>query len=616
MKLSIIIPAYNADDYLPPLLDCLNKQMQDGVEVLIIDDESKNPVKCSYKWAKVIRQKNAGPGLARNRGLDNCTGDYIAFIDADDMVSPNYIDTILKKIDAEHFDYCYLSWRSMPGQGWQVSVKLNSVEDEFPGYNLCVWNRVYKRDLIGDMRFSKNKLWSEDADFIYRLKERGKKAFISDFMYYYRSDTPNSWTKRMFSGDLDYTRIVYNVKETSEELLKEVKKEYETKEIVLLTNDHHIEDFKNYCMWLPYCQPIKGDELRGDKYDGFTKIKKPIRTQIVIWTARTALIGGIETFIYNFCRQMCKYYDIIVLYDDMAPERIAALLPYVLVMKRGDNKIKCDTLIINRITDTDPPGVTYNKKIQMAHICHMDRYTVPSDNDVTVYASEHCKKSYKAKEGIVIHNMTTEKSPVLLIVSAMRTTYEKGTARIVKLSKAMEAAGIKHKWLCFTDNIIPGATDSMIFMKPTLDIGVFIQKADYVAQLSDDEAFCYVLLEALEAHTAVLCTPLGVLPELGIKDGENGYIIPFDGDPDVERFKNVPEFDYEWKNEPLVKKWRKILGNTKPTRSYNPTEQVLVCAKMNYYDIVLQRNVTQGEIITCTALRAADLNNKGLGEKI
>ena len=612
-KLSIIIPAYNADEYLPDLLDCLDKQMRDDVEVIIIDDESKNPVKTSYKWATVIRQKNTGPGLARNRGLDTCTGEYITFIDADDNVSPRYLETLLNCIETEKPDYIYLSWETMRGGTWDYRVVLKSVEDEFPGFNLCCWDRAWKRSLIGDTRFSPNKLWSEDADFIFRINERGKKAVISDILYYYRSDTPNSWTKRMMNGDLDYTRIVYNVKETSEELLEEIKREYEHNEIVLLTNDNHIPEFKKYCMCLPYNQPIKGTIFRGDPYPGATIIKRPLRTQIVIWTANTGNIGGIESWIYYFCRNMCKYYDIIVLYDSMDSAQISRLLPYVLVMKRTDKAIKCDTLIVNRITDKNPPNVTFKQKIQMAHICEMSRYKVPTDNDITVYASKYCKSTYKATKGTVINNMIAEKDPALLLVSAMRTTYEKGMARMVKMSKEMESKGIKHKWLCFTDSVIPGATSSMIFLKPTLDIDVFISKADYVVQLSDEEAFCYTLVEALQAHTAVICTPLGVLPEIGVKDGINGYVIPFDGEMNVERFKDIPVFDYDYDNEKRVKQWRKILGNTKPTGNYDPQKIVSVRATQNYYDVCLCKDMSRDEEQECTLLRAYDLESKGLG---
>ena len=613
MKLSIIIPAYNAENYLYKLLDVLNEQMQKGIEVLIIDDGSRIPVKTDYKWAKVYRKENAGPGLARNVGLDHAQGDYITFVDADDMVTSDYIPLIMEKIN-EGFDYCYLSWQTLPG-GWQCKVLIQSEDDKFPGFNLCVWNRVYSRALIENMRFSEKKLWSEDADFIYRLNERGKKAWIDKPVYLYRSDTPDSWTKKMFSGRLDYTRIVYNVKEVTKELFEEIKKEYDTKEIVCCTNNP-CKGLERYAMILPYNTAVKGTELRGDDLPGFQKIERPKKTQVVIWTAQTALIGGIETFTYNFCVNMYKYYDIVVLYDYMSPERIAALIPYVEVIKRSDKRIVCDTLIVNRITDTDPPNVDYKRKIQMVHICEMGLYqnTLKTDNDLTVYASNHCKETYGREEGTVIHNMTSPKDKPLLLVSAMRTTYEKGMSRMVKLSKAMTDAGIKHKWLCFTDSGIINATPSMVHMTPTLDIATFIDKADYLIQLSDEESFCYSIVEALELGTAVITTPIAVLSEIGFEEGEHGYIVPFDMEKvDAKRFKDVPAFTFKWDNKKIVKEWRQVLGNTKPTRSYKPGEMVQVRATQAYFDIVLQRDIKRDEYIQCTRQRGLDLEGKKLG---
>lgn len=613
MKLSIIIPAYNADAYLPQLLATLDKQMQKGIEVIIVDDGSRIPVQTEYKWAKVIRERNGCPGLTRNVGLDVAKGDYIAFIDADDLVTDDYIALVMEKIN-EGFDYCYLSWKTLPG-GWQCQVLIRDEKDKFPAFNLCVWNRIYKRSLIEGLRFSPKKAWSEDADFIYRLKERGKKAFISKPIYLYRSDTPDSWTKKMMTGRIDYVRIVYNMPEIDANTLKEIKKEYEDKEIVCCTNKYP-KELESLAMILPYNTAIKGTELRGDDYNGFTRIERPKRTQVLIWTARTAKIGGIETWIYNFCRNMCKYYDIVVMYDEMDPERIAKLLPYVEVVKRSKRYILCDTLIVNRITDTDPPNVEYQKKIQMAHICKMDRYTVPKDNDITVYASEHCRQTYEDDGGIVINNMTSKKDPCLLLVSAMRTTYEKGMSRMVKLSQLMTAAGISHKWLCFTDSQIRNATPSMIHMSPTLDIECFIRNADYVVQLSDEESFCYTIVEALEAHTAVITTPLGVLSEIGFKDGEHGYIVPYDMTFNAKKLRNVPSFTFKWKNAEIIKQWRSILGDTKPTRSYKPNAMVTVEALTNYFDIVMQRDVRKGELIQCTAQRGQDLSIKNLGRVI
>ena len=96
--LSIIIPYYNAKEYTDELLSLLNKQINtEEIEVLLIDDGSKEEYTANYNWLKIIRQDNGGASAARNTGLDNAIGEYISFIDSDDLISDNYIETILNK---------------------------------------------------------------------------------------------------------------------------------------------------------------------------------------------------------------------------------------------------------------------------------------------------------------------------------------------------------------------------------------------------------------------------------------------------------------------------------------------------------------------------------------
>lgn len=634
MKLSIIIPAYNAEQYLPGLLECLNNQiMKNGynlfedrprVEVFIIDDGSKIPFTTDYAWAQVFRKENEGPGIARNVGLDHMTGDYFTFIDADDMVADNYLEVIFNKIQTEAFDYCYLSWRSMPG-GWQCSVQLRSVEDKFPGFNLCVWNRVYKTATFGKHRFNPKKLWSEDADFIYRLNEHGKKSFISEYLYFYRSDTPDSWTKRMMNGELDYTRIVYNIKEVKpddKKLLAEIKKEYADNEIVLLTDNNGIPELEHYCMIMKYNTPVSGNILRGDNYSGFRKIEKPFSTQILIYVASEHEIGGIETFTYNFCKHMSKYYDIAVLYDaKFDSAQMARLLEIVPVIKGDGKTIICDTAINTRIVKDLPKYIKAKKTIQMCHTCKMELWGqlhVPQDKDIKVFVSEAAAKTFDEKPGEyqVIHNLTypQDGQKALVLVSATRPTPEKGLKRMLKLGQMMDAAGISYIWLYFSQERIPNTPSNMIYMKPTLDILPFIRMADYLVQLSDSEAFGYSIIEALEAGTAIITSPLDVLQELGIEEGVHGYVVPFEVEQfDCNKLLDVPKFEFAWDNAKIIKKWRKLLGNSKPTRKYKPDQFKKVRITKQYNDIVLNRILKAGEVVNMAPIRADIIVEAGFG---
>ena len=625
--LSIIIPYYNTEQYLRNLLDCLNMQMVPGVEVLIIDDGSKVPFKTSYKWAKVFYKQNEGPGIARNVGLDHMTGEYFTFMDSDHMVPDYYLSKILDKIETEQFDYCYLSWKTMPG-GWNCTVQLKSVDDKFPGFNLCVWNRVYKTATFGDMRFNPKKLWSEDADFIYRLNEHGKKSFISDIMYYYRSDTPDSWTKKMFGGELDYTRIVYNIKEvksSDKKLLAEIKREYADNEIVLLTDKLGIPELANYCMIMKYCTPCHGTILRGDKYSGFRQIEKPKTTQVLIWTARTSKIGGIETWIYNFCKTMSKYYDIVVMYDQIDVLQMDRLEKYVEVIKRDPKKkIICDTLIISRITDDIPENVKPKQTIQMCHTCKMqDFLRVPQDKDHIVMVSKAAAESFHEDKAEVIHNLTDTpaKQKALLLISATRlskvSAFEKGHARMIKFADMLEKTQIPYIWLIFTDNTLDNARPNMILMPSTLNIAPYLAMADYYVSLSDAEGYGYSMIESLINGTAVITTPISVLPELGIKDGENGYVIPFKMESfDCKKLLDIPIFEYKSDNARIIKQWRKLLGSTKPKHDYNPNDKVSLEVIRKYRDMQLNRVLDVGERIMVSKCRAESIQSAGYGRII
>ena len=187
MKLSIITPYYNSLRYIKKLANMLEPQLTEDIEWIIVDDGC-NEYELDNFHAKVIHlpENSGGASVPRNVGLDNARGEYIAFIDSDDLVSADYIYQIMNKINNESFDYCYLSWYS---DAFKVII-----EDNPPDWNLCVWNCVYKRDLIGDERFKPELVIAEDYDFNVRVR-KGIHTSITDIVYYY-NNTPNSLMKR------------------------------------------------------------------------------------------------------------------------------------------------------------------------------------------------------------------------------------------------------------------------------------------------------------------------------------------------------------------------------------------------------------------------------------
>ena len=188
IKLSVIMAYYNNPELVRPMLAELTRQATPEVEIIVVDDGDGFKGLEDYDVKLIRLPENTGGGsVPRNVGLDVAKGKFITFVDSDDMVSKDYIRTILAKIDSEDFDYCYFSWR---GQYNTVVIK-----DEPPEWNCCVWDCVYKREIIGDNRFKPELRLAEDLDWNKRVRH-GKKAIIPKILYYYNQENPKSLTKQ------------------------------------------------------------------------------------------------------------------------------------------------------------------------------------------------------------------------------------------------------------------------------------------------------------------------------------------------------------------------------------------------------------------------------------
>ena len=181
MKLSIIIPYYNTLDLTKRLMERLEPQLRKDVEVIIVDDGC-NENELDKLKAKVIHlpTNSGGASKPRNVGLDNAKGEYIAFIDSDDLVSEDYIERIFNKMKV---DLIYLSW------------KCNTMEVPIltkpPKWNCAVWCRVYKKEIIGDTRFDENLRVAEDWKFNEAIKYQ-KSVCIKDTIYFYNNGRKGS----------------------------------------------------------------------------------------------------------------------------------------------------------------------------------------------------------------------------------------------------------------------------------------------------------------------------------------------------------------------------------------------------------------------------------------
>lgn len=178
---SIITTYYNQYELLKELADVLIPQLTNQVEWIIVDDGC-NEKRLDSLNATVYHLFNnsGGPSHPRNVGLSMARGEYILFIDGDDLVSNDYMSAILNKIKEEDFDFCFFGWKSFGRSEYTVCIK-----DNPPSWNCSVWNCIYKKDLIKEVKFDVFLKIAEDYKFNAMVR-KGRKSNIDKVLYYYR----------------------------------------------------------------------------------------------------------------------------------------------------------------------------------------------------------------------------------------------------------------------------------------------------------------------------------------------------------------------------------------------------------------------------------------------
>lgn len=209
--ISIIVPTYNVEKYIRTCIESILAQTYRNIEVIIVNDGSTDQslavisdLICSHHNIKVINQKNQGVSVARNTGIDAATGKYIAFVDADDKIKPDFVSSLYQIADKTGADIVRGSFRDFNGnipKGWvpDFNVPTNYgtiVLDQFLSSNISfvVWSSIYRLDFINSnhIRFTPGILF-EDADFTIRAYMLAKLVATSpEPNYAYRINRPGS----------------------------------------------------------------------------------------------------------------------------------------------------------------------------------------------------------------------------------------------------------------------------------------------------------------------------------------------------------------------------------------------------------------------------------------
>lgn len=201
--ISVIVPIYNAEGTVSRCVESILNQSFSNFELILVDDGSTDGSleKCNYYSAqydriKVISQKNGGASSARNKGLETACGDYVCFADADDYVTPIWLDSLFHAINEhpnslviqnvliEEPSRTYLRYENLEGvcpieKIWQLGSW---------GYSI---NKIFRRDIIErqGLRYDESLKVFEDELFIARYSSTFKSAYVIPTIGYHYINT-------------------------------------------------------------------------------------------------------------------------------------------------------------------------------------------------------------------------------------------------------------------------------------------------------------------------------------------------------------------------------------------------------------------------------------------
>lgn len=238
-KVSIIIPAYNAEKFIERCINSILRQTYEQLEIVIINDGSLdetltlcNQYKEQDQRICVIDQRNKGVAATRNVGLQNATGDYILFVDVDDWIEPSMVERLMDAINEQDtFDIAFCSFDNAevpeqvtPKTGAPVEVwDKEKQQKEFLIHKRMtgmLWNKLIRAELFKDIMFDETVGYGEDAQVLWKVLKRSRNMIVlQDVLYHHVLE------KQSISHQT-YSRTKYSAIKVWKEIEEDVNKEY------------------------------------------------------------------------------------------------------------------------------------------------------------------------------------------------------------------------------------------------------------------------------------------------------------------------------------------------------------------------------------------------------
>jgi|APEBP8051073178_1049388.scaffolds.fasta_scaffold00417_20 Glycosyltransferases involved in cell wall biogenesis len=220
-KISIIIPIYNVEKYLIRCLDSILRQTYRNIQVILVNDGSTDhspkiveEYALKDKRVKFIHQVNGGLSDARNTGYQFVTGDYLMFVDSDDLVATNFCEKMLQKAHEFDADIVECDFIRFKNEDELLNLHFDStaelMDSEIAIERLMknelkqvVWNKLYRTSVVNNLFFERGRI-HEDEFWTYQILGNAKKILkISDKLYFYRQQNQSIMAEKYSIKRLD-----------------------------------------------------------------------------------------------------------------------------------------------------------------------------------------------------------------------------------------------------------------------------------------------------------------------------------------------------------------------------------------------------------------------------
>lgn len=288
-KVSVIIPVYNVEEYLRETLDSVVNQTLDNFELIIVNDGSTDGSQAiideyekKYDIIKKIYQKNRGPGAARNSGIDMAVGEYIIFVDSDDIIPKDSLRQRYIQAKESDSDLSICATCMYDGENkWPIKSHFLEGYKSIRKNHELLWimgpcNKIYKRDLIKNNRFPEDINYGEDQVFVLRAYLEANKIFTSKYVGYYyriRKRDGGSLTQQVF---VDPSKVIQNITELWKYVSYDTKKAVDNKNEYNSLMNAYFYRLVNVNIWPPLKEAFIGSK-KDDKQKVFSSLKNLVK---------------------------------------------------------------------------------------------------------------------------------------------------------------------------------------------------------------------------------------------------------------------------------------------------------------------------------------------------